>query len=695
MKLFKFEFSRRTRNIFRIVLISMAVLLIIYVVGLITHAIALFSHKTQTPINFNPIVEVFQFTFNFELSKFVWLAVGILLFVIIVYMLSFSDKRGKMDNSKKSESANFEYSEKETYGSAREMTEKDIRDFFTIVPPTLSGIGHTGGDIVFGFLNDNKKELVAMPKRDWKKGTDYNGNIAVCGPPGTGKSRAFVMNYVLSKVVAGESLFVVDTKGEIYARIYNFVKRIGYETKILNLIETDRSDGWDILGEVENNPEMATELAATVIRNTGGSKSDPFWNDAEQNILKAVILLKSIGQTDISNPSGRKQTLGDVYKYIATRKVTRKEGKGDSMEADFGYLQEHFPNHPAITPFLQFMNAGDDLCKKILHGLANRLQLFQDPQLCATLGTKDIDILKAGTEKCIYFLRFSDQTSTYSFITALFFSFVFVKLVGYADTHGGELPVPVNIVADEFINIGTIQDFEKKISTARSRRINILIIYQSNMLFESAYPNGLWEAILADCDTFVVLGVGNELTTAEFVSDMTGEATAAVSSNSIAISSHEMRSTSSTGKRNVKTANEVKRLKKKYALVFIRDQNVAQITKMDYTENPIYLANKDIFREQASVAEHITKVDRVDIDYANFRVNAESIEDYKRRSGDMPDSTAPVGDNQGTSGRSTTPYDPQRGGQDGSGKSKGKSKTNRKPTQKTNRSPNMSNYFDV
>ena len=62
--------------------------MIIYVVGLITHAIALFSHKTQTPINFNPIVEVFQFTFNFELSKFVWLAVGILLFVIIVYMLS-------------------------------------------------------------------------------------------------------------------------------------------------------------------------------------------------------------------------------------------------------------------------------------------------------------------------------------------------------------------------------------------------------------------------------------------------------------------------------------------------------------------------------------------------------------------------------------------------------------------------------
>ena len=67
------------------------------------------------------------------------------------------------------------------------------------------------------------------------------------------------------------------------------------------------------------------------------------------------------------------------------------------------------------------------------------------------------------------------------------------KLIGYADTHGGRLPVPVNMVADEFINIGTIPDFEKKISTVRSRNVNIIMIYQSNMLFASAYPDGLWE----------------------------------------------------------------------------------------------------------------------------------------------------------------------------------------------------------
>ena len=329
--------------------------------------------------------------------------------------------------------------------------------------------------------------------------------------------------------------------------------------------------------------------------------------------------MKSVGEADISNRTGTKQTLGDVYRYVATRKLSYKDGGAESMEADFRFLREYMPNHPAVTPFLQFQNAGDDVCKKILHGLANRLQLFQNDQLSKVLGTKDIDLIKSGTSKCIYYLRFSDQTSTFSFITALFFSFMFVKLIGYADTHGGRLPVPVNMVADEFINIGTIPDFEKKISTARSRNVNIIMIYQSNMLFASAYPDGLWEAILAACDVFLVLGVGNELTTSEYVSKMTGEATTSVSSNSIVIGTNGMRSTSSTGRRYVKTTDEIRRLDKKNLLVFVRDRNVIELRKMDYTENPIYKANKALFAREVSVADHVTKVEKANVNYDSFR----------------------------------------------------------------------------
>ena len=612
------KFSRRTRVILTIILVVLLTALIIYVVGLASQTVARLIFQKAITIVFNPLT-CFRYAFLFDYSKYVWLAVGVIAVVLLGYSVTMSDRRGKMDATRRAENGNFDYSHKETYGSAKQMTTGEIKKFFKVLPATVEGMSKTNGDVVFGFLNEKKKKIVSMPDRDWSKGTDYNRNIAVCGPPGTGKTRAFVMNYIISKLSAGESLYVVDTKGEIYAKTCSFAKAQGYEVKILNLIETDCSDGWDVLGEVENDPEMAMELAATVIRNTGGAKTDPFWNDAEMNILKAVILLKSVGEADISNRTGTKQTLGDVYRYVATRKLSYKEGGAESMEADFRFLREYTPNHPAVTPFLQFQNAGDDVCKKILHGLANRLQLFQNEQLSKVLGTKDIDLIKSGTSKCIYYLRFSDQTSTYSFITALFFSFMFVKLIGYADTHGGKLPVPVNMVADEFINIGTIPDFEKKISTARSRNVNIIMIYQSNMLFASAYPDGLWEAILAACDVFLVLGVGNELTTSEYVSKMTGEATTSVSSNSIVIGTNGMRSTSSTGRRYVKTTDEIRRLDKKNLLVFVRDRNVIELRKMDYTENPIYKANKALFAREVSVADHVTKVEKADVNYDSFR----------------------------------------------------------------------------
>lgn len=71
----------------------------------------------------------------------------------------------------------------------------------------------------------------------------------------------------------------------------------------------------------------------------------------------------------------------------------------------------------------------------------------------------------------------------------------------------------------------------------------------------------------------------------------------------------------------VKTTDEVRRLDKKNLLVFVRDRNVMEIRKMDYTENPIYQANRDIFVREASVADHITKVEKVDINYDSFRFN--------------------------------------------------------------------------
>ena len=53
--------------------------------------------------------------------------------------------------------------------------------------------------------------------------------------------------------------------------------------------------------------------------------------------------------------------------------------------------------------------------------------------------------------------------------------------------------------------------------------------------------------------------------------------------------------------------------------MFVRDRNVIELRKMDYTENPIYKANKSLFAHEVSVADHVTKVEKADVNYDSFR----------------------------------------------------------------------------
>lgn len=110
-------------------------------------------------------------------------------------------------------------------------------------------------------------------------------------------------------------------------------------------------------------------------------------------------------------------------------------------------------------------------------------------------------------------------------------SFVFIKLVRFADSHGenGRLPVPVHILADELANGGVIVDLCKKISTIRSRALSISCIFQNLPQMQVRYPDNQWQEIIGNCDTQLFLGCTDELT-ARFISDRSGEVSVAVSS---------------------------------------------------------------------------------------------------------------------------------------------------------------------
>jgi type IV secretion system protein VirD4 len=105
------------------------------------------------------------------------------------------------------------------------------------------------------------------------------------------------------------------------------------------------------------------------------------------------------------------------------------------------------------------------------------------------------------------------------------------QLYDFADVSGGALPVPTYFILDEFANIGQIPDFDKKISTSRSRKISFSVILQNLDQLEAVYKES-YETIIGNCDTHLFLG-SNSQKTVEYFSKALGEKTITRDSRSI------------------------------------------------------------------------------------------------------------------------------------------------------------------
>lgn len=266
-----------------------------------------------------------------------------------------------------------------------------------------------------------------------------------------------------------------------------------------------------------------------------------------------------------------------------------------SSEKELNSLFDLLPvSHPAKVPYCIYKQASDTVRSGVIIGLGARLQVFQNKLIRQITSYDEIDLTLPGKQKCAYFCITSDQDSTFDFLSSLFMTFIFIKLVRYADKYGeeGKLPVAVHILADELANTGAILELNKKISVIRSRNLSISCIFQNLPQMQNRYPYNQWQEIIGNCDTQLFLGCTDEVT-ATFISNRSGDVTVGVSSeakqlNSWRVSDYtpEYRQTKSIGKRKLLTPDEILRLPLDTALVILRGQKVLKVEKYDYTLHP-------------------------------------------------------------------------------------------------------------
>ena len=402
---------------------------------------------------------------------------GLLIFLL---MRMGYDRNGEVPDRER----NLNYSTKGTYGTSGFMTPEEMHKVLELTSDVKKSKG-----TILGKLNG---KAVCLPYH-----TYMNRNVAVYGSSGSMKSRAYVRNAIFQSVARGidgpgESLIITDPKSELYESMSVYLEKEGYTVKCFNLVNPENSDSWNCLMEINGSETMAQVFADVIIQNTGSAKGDHFWDNAEMNLLKALVLY-----VDQGFPPEAKN-IGQVYKLLTM-----------SSERELNSLFDLLPvSHPAKVPYCIYKQASDTVRSGVIIGLGARLQVFQNKLIRQITSYDEIDLTLPGKQKCAYFCITSDQDSTFDFLSSLFMTFIFIKLVRFADKEGvdGKLPVPVHILADELANTGAILELNKKISVIRSRNLSISCIFQNLPQMQNRYPLNQWQEIIGNCDSQLFLG---------------------------------------------------------------------------------------------------------------------------------------------------------------------------------------------
>ena len=407
-----------------------------------------------------------------------------------------------------------------------------------------------------------------------------NLNVLVVGGSGAGKTRFYAKPNVMQ---ANTSYVVLDPKGEILRDTGYLLEQQGYDIKVLDLIDTSRSHGFNPFVYLRDDKDVL-RLVSNLIRNTtpkGAQSNDPFWERAETALLEALILYLA------NEAPPEEQNFPMVMEMINAAEVKEEDEEYASvLDELFERLAMRDPEHLAVKQYHIFKLAAGKTAKSILISLGVRLEKFNLPQIAAVMNHDELDIPSLGERKTALFAIIPDNDSSLNFIIGMMYSSVFQELYYIADhVHGGRLPTHVHCVMDEFANVALPDEFDKLLATMRSREISVSIIIQNIAQLKALFEKQ-WESIIGNCDEFLYLG-GNEDSTHELVSKKLGKAT--IDTNTYGKSTGRSGNYSTNyqiGARELYTSDEIRMLDNRYALLFIRGERAIQDEKYDILRHP-------------------------------------------------------------------------------------------------------------
>ena len=450
------------------------------------------------------------------------------------------------------------------YGSARWGEKKDIEPFIDPKPDNNVILTATESLMLDG--------RPANPKHA------RNKNVLVVGGSGSGKTRYFVKPNIMQ---LHSSYVVTDPKGTILTECGKLLRRGApkvravldkngkqvkdrrgnakaeyvrgkdgrieyepYEIKVLNTIDFKKSLHYNPFEYIRSEKDIL-KFTTALISNTKGEDSkngEDFWVKAETLLYCALIgfihyearpeennmnmLVEFINAMEVHEEDENFKNAVDIMfeKLEKGAPVLDDEKNPVIDEKGKPVMEPPQPNHFAVRQYKKYKLAAGKTAKSILISCGARLAPFDIAELRELMSYDEMELDTIGDRKTALFIIISDTDATFNFVAALMYSQLFNLLCDKADNeYGGELPVHVRFLLDEFANIGHIPNFERLIATIRSRKISACVVLQTQSQLKTMYKDAA-ETITGNMDARLFLG-GAEKTTLKDLSEALGKET--------------------------------------------------------------------------------------------------------------------------------------------------------------------------
>ncbi|MDD3187813.1 MAG: type IV secretory system conjugative DNA transfer family protein [Bacilli bacterium] len=468
-----------------------------------------------------------------------------------------------------------------------------------------------------------------------------NLNVLVCGGSGAGKTRFYCKPNIMQ---TNTSFVILDPKGEMLRDTGYLLENEGYEVKVLDLINMEKSHCYNPFVYLKSDNDVQ-KLVTNLFKATtpkGSQSNDPFWDTAASMLLLSLIFyLKYEAPDDEKN-------FPMVIEMLRAGEVREDDDMYKSpLDILFDNLENREPGHIAIKYYTDYRAGSAKTLKSIQITLSARLEKFNLESLASLTITDELDLQSLGEKKVALFALIPDNDTSFNFLVSILYTQLFQQLFFLADNqYKGSLPVHVHFIMDEFANVSLPDDFDKILSVMRSREVSVSIILQNLAQLKALFEKQ-WESIVGNCDEFLYLG-GNEQSTHKYVSELLGKET--IDTNTYGKSSGRSGNYSTNYQisgRELLTPDEVRMLDNRYSILFIRGERPIMDLKYDVLKHPnvnkttdgkenAYLhGNTDkaiasiVFDEEIEQYKNFTKIEEVASNYEI--ISSEDIEEYLRK----------------------------------------------------------------